>query len=298
MKDYYGILGITNNASISEIKDAYRKLSKKFHPDKNEGDKFFEEMFKAIQEAYRILSDEQKRRNYDDQLNDFNKSTSYQEDVEEILRKEAEKLKNEKEKFKKQQDEFNDKHFKSQHQNKNDNYRVYEAVKKDVSIAVSKLAIFSKKILLYFGIPVLIFMVILWYFDYQNSEKNREMNEKKYQEESLQNEKYKNQQEREHEQFINEIKMGKYGVYEKYFNLETPVISKVEEGIMISRLSNLSLPGDDVYFLIKKCRKNPYLLLKFKRDIDKSGLDIDEREAMEEMEDYVNKMKSSEISND
>jgi len=65
MKDYYYILGIDENASIEEVKKAYRKLSLKFHPDKNEGDKFFEERFKEINEAYETLVDPEKKRIYD-----------------------------------------------------------------------------------------------------------------------------------------------------------------------------------------------------------------------------------------
>ncbi|MBK7808488.1 MAG: J domain-containing protein [Saprospiraceae bacterium] len=65
MKDYYYILGVNENASQNEIKAAYRKLSKKFHPDVNDGDKFFESRFKDINEAYEILSDEMQRIIYD-----------------------------------------------------------------------------------------------------------------------------------------------------------------------------------------------------------------------------------------
>ena len=66
IKDYYYILGIARNASQDEIKKAYRKLSIKFHPDKNDGDKFFEERFKDINEAYETLVDDAKRKIYDD----------------------------------------------------------------------------------------------------------------------------------------------------------------------------------------------------------------------------------------
>ena len=65
MKDYYYILGISNNASLEEVKKAYRKLSLKFHPDQNNGDKFFEERFRDINEAYETLNNEQKRKEYD-----------------------------------------------------------------------------------------------------------------------------------------------------------------------------------------------------------------------------------------
>lgn len=69
MKDYYYILGVTKGALDEEIKRAYRKLSLKFHPDKNDGDIFFVERFKEIQEAYEILNNPIKRSNYDRQKN-------------------------------------------------------------------------------------------------------------------------------------------------------------------------------------------------------------------------------------
>lgn len=65
MTDYYKILGIEKTATQEEIKKAYRKLSLKFHPDKNNGDAFFENMFKQIQEAYEILGNNQSRNEYD-----------------------------------------------------------------------------------------------------------------------------------------------------------------------------------------------------------------------------------------
>lgn len=63
--DYYEILEITRSADSGEIKKAYRKLALQFHPDRNQGDKEAEEKFKAINEAYQVLSDEQKRSVYD-----------------------------------------------------------------------------------------------------------------------------------------------------------------------------------------------------------------------------------------
>jgi curved DNA-binding protein CbpA len=65
MKDYYYLLGLKQNASVDEIKDAYRRLSKKFHPDVNDGDSFFAERFKDIQEAYEVLINTEKRNVYD-----------------------------------------------------------------------------------------------------------------------------------------------------------------------------------------------------------------------------------------
>ena len=64
-RDYYEILEIDRNAATAEIKKAYRKLAIKYHPDKNQGDKEFEEKFKEISEAYEILSDDEKRAAYD-----------------------------------------------------------------------------------------------------------------------------------------------------------------------------------------------------------------------------------------
>jgi curved DNA-binding protein len=63
--DYYNILGIDKNASDSAIKKAYRKLAMKYHPDHTKGDKTAEEKFKKISEAYAVLSDPEKRKQYD-----------------------------------------------------------------------------------------------------------------------------------------------------------------------------------------------------------------------------------------
>ena len=68
MKNYYYFLGVKENASEEDIKKAYRKLSLKYHPDKNPDDDFFEERFREIQEAYEMLSDDEKRRIYDENL--------------------------------------------------------------------------------------------------------------------------------------------------------------------------------------------------------------------------------------
>ncbi len=64
-KDYYGILGVGRNASDKEIKQAYRKLARKYHPDVNPGDKTAEEKFKHVNEAYEVLSSPDKRQKYD-----------------------------------------------------------------------------------------------------------------------------------------------------------------------------------------------------------------------------------------
>jgi len=71
MKNYYQILSISEGASDEEIKAAFRKLSKKFHPDANLGNAAFEEYFKEVQEAYEILSDSKQRMVYDNKLKDY-----------------------------------------------------------------------------------------------------------------------------------------------------------------------------------------------------------------------------------
>lgn len=64
-QDYYKILGVDKNATQEEIKKAYRKLALKYHPDKNQGDKSAEDRFKQINEAHEVLSDPEKRKQYD-----------------------------------------------------------------------------------------------------------------------------------------------------------------------------------------------------------------------------------------
>jgi molecular chaperone DnaJ len=65
-KDYYKTLGVAKGASADEIKKSYRKLARKYHPDANEGDAKAEERFKEISEAYNVLSDEKRRKEYDE----------------------------------------------------------------------------------------------------------------------------------------------------------------------------------------------------------------------------------------
>jgi molecular chaperone DnaJ len=65
-KDFYKVLDVSKSASADEIKKSYRKLARKYHPDANKGDPKAEERFKEISEAYNVLSDEKRRKEYDD----------------------------------------------------------------------------------------------------------------------------------------------------------------------------------------------------------------------------------------
>ena len=64
-KDYYETLGVGRTSAAADIKKAYRKLARKYHPDVNPNDTAAEEKFKEIQEAYEVLSDSDKRKRYD-----------------------------------------------------------------------------------------------------------------------------------------------------------------------------------------------------------------------------------------
>lgn len=74
MKDYYYFLGVKEDASDEDIKKAYRKLSLKYHPDKNQDDEFFADRFREVQEAYDTLSDSELRKTYDSNFEGFQKT--------------------------------------------------------------------------------------------------------------------------------------------------------------------------------------------------------------------------------
>src|ERR1700686_187289 len=65
-KDYYKVLGVSKNATEKEIRSAFRKLARQYHPDVNAGDKAAEEKFKEINEANEVLADAEKRKKYDE----------------------------------------------------------------------------------------------------------------------------------------------------------------------------------------------------------------------------------------
>lgn len=86
-KDFYEILGVRRNATIDEIKKAYRKLALKYHPDRNPGNKEAEEQFKEAAEAYEVLGDPEKRQRYDQFGHEGMRGTNFREftDINDIF---------------------------------------------------------------------------------------------------------------------------------------------------------------------------------------------------------------------
>lgn len=111
MKNYYHILGVEKTATAEEIKTAFRKLSKKFHPDVNAGDQFFADRFKEIQEAYDTLTDEEKRDDYDKKLFSFFNRGFDREFLEGLKRRQEEKRKAEEQK-RKEEEELREEQFR------------------------------------------------------------------------------------------------------------------------------------------------------------------------------------------
>ncbi len=86
MKDYYKILGISPDATEKDIKRAYRKLALRYHPDRNPGDPLAEERFKEVSEAYAVLVDPDKRRQYDEIRTDKERLKNFRYSQEEIFK--------------------------------------------------------------------------------------------------------------------------------------------------------------------------------------------------------------------
>jgi DnaJ-domain-containing protein 1 len=106
MKDYYYILGVQENASLSEIKSAFRKLSKKLHPDVNSNDRFFTDKFREVLEAYEVLSNESARQNYDASFSSFHDAKN-EAFLYEQIKRERENINREKEKLRQEREQFN-----------------------------------------------------------------------------------------------------------------------------------------------------------------------------------------------
>lgn len=103
MKNHYEILGLEPGATAEDIKKAYRKLSLKFHPDKNEGDAYFASMFRQVNEAYQVLADPLKRQAYDHQRQ---QSAEANRNNEQYSRAQAEELRRKERELRQMQEEL------------------------------------------------------------------------------------------------------------------------------------------------------------------------------------------------
>src|SRR5271166_4096153 len=88
-QDYYKTLGVDRRASDAEIKSAYRKLARKFHPDVNPNNKEAEAKFKQINEAYQVISDPEKRKKYDELGADWEHGASQEEMMRRYARQQS-----------------------------------------------------------------------------------------------------------------------------------------------------------------------------------------------------------------
>src|SRR5277367_6195509 len=88
-QDYYKTLGVERKASDAEIKSAYRKLARKFHPDVNPNNKEAEAKFKQINEAYQVISDPEKRKKYDELGADWEHGVSQEEMMRRYARQQS-----------------------------------------------------------------------------------------------------------------------------------------------------------------------------------------------------------------
>lgn len=143
MKNYYYILGISQDATEFEIKKAYRKLSLKFHPDINNGDNFFEERFKDINEAYENLTDSSKRKEHDNTLfgnyfEPFQNGTSSQQNREEEQRQQEQKR--QEELRRQERERQNEK--RRQHQGHHDERRQKEKNRQELSYIIAFVGVF------------------------------------------------------------------------------------------------------------------------------------------------------------
>lgn len=138
MKNYYYILGLKENSSIQDIKKAYRKLSKKFHPDINNGDDFFEERFKEIQEAYETLSDTTRRDQYDSDR--FNHEHKNRQQSQETNNKEKRKKNNkhQRENYKREQE-----NREQERKRKKENDKIYNAVQSFLMILFALCSVYA-----------------------------------------------------------------------------------------------------------------------------------------------------------
>src|ERR1700674_5423182 len=88
-KDYYSTLGVAKTATAKEIKQAFRKLARKHHPDVNPDEKSAEAKFKEINEAYQVIGDPEKRKKYDELGADWERGTSQEEMMRRYAREQA-----------------------------------------------------------------------------------------------------------------------------------------------------------------------------------------------------------------